>query len=214
MTFGSKPYDGIPANEIASVLERGERLPQPPICTIDVYMIMVKCWMIDPSSRPRFRELVVEFSQMARDPSRYLVIQGDPPSPSDRRFYSRLLSSDEDVVDADEYLLPYKRLNRQNSQPCRTEYMNQAESETRRESYEDLSQGWGPMAETNFSGPEYLNTTQNLLPLVSNDRLDNPDYQTDFPLQTGALTGNGLFLPAAQNLEYLGLGGVLYTPVR
>lgn len=32
-------------------------------------------WMIDPSSRPRFRELVAEFSQMARDPSRYLVIQ-------------------------------------------------------------------------------------------------------------------------------------------
>ncbi|XP_047205925.1 melanoma receptor tyrosine-protein kinase-like isoform X2 [Girardinichthys multiradiatus] len=254
MTFGSKPYNGIPANEIASVLERGERLPQPPICTIDVYMIMVKCWMIDPSSRPRFRELVAEFSQMARDPSRYLVIQGDLPSPSDRRFYSRLLSSDEDVVDADEYLLPYKRLNRQDSQPCRTEnghpvrensialryitdptqnmldkdftgheYMNQTESETRRESslsdicnpsYEDLSQGWVPLPETNFSGPEYLNTTQNSLPLVSNDRLDNPDYQTDFPLQTGALTGNGLFLPAAQNLEYLGLGGVLYTPVR
>ncbi|KAM9333231.1 melanoma receptor tyrosine-protein kinase-like isoform 2-T2 [Pholidichthys leucotaenia] len=43
MTFGSKPYDGIPASEITSVLERGERLPQPPICTIDVYMIMVKC---------------------------------------------------------------------------------------------------------------------------------------------------------------------------
>ena len=43
MTFGSKPYDGIPASEIASVLERGDRLPQPPICTIDVYMIMVKC---------------------------------------------------------------------------------------------------------------------------------------------------------------------------
>jgi len=43
MTFGSKPYDGIPASEIALVLERGERLPQPPICTIDVYMIMVKC---------------------------------------------------------------------------------------------------------------------------------------------------------------------------
>lgn len=43
MTFGSKPYNGIPASEIASVLESGERLPQPPICTIDVYMIMVKC---------------------------------------------------------------------------------------------------------------------------------------------------------------------------
>lgn len=43
MTFGTKPYDGIPAREIAEVLEKGERLPQPPICTIDVYMIMVKC---------------------------------------------------------------------------------------------------------------------------------------------------------------------------
>lgn len=43
MTFGTKPYDGIPASEIAGVLEKGERLPQPPICTIDVYMIMVKC---------------------------------------------------------------------------------------------------------------------------------------------------------------------------
>lgn len=43
MTFGTKPYDGIPASEIAGVLEKGERLPQPPISTIDVYMIMVKC---------------------------------------------------------------------------------------------------------------------------------------------------------------------------
>lgn len=43
MTFGSKPYDGIPASEIAAVLEKGDRLPQPPICTIDIYMIMVKC---------------------------------------------------------------------------------------------------------------------------------------------------------------------------
>ncbi|XP_041101235.1 epidermal growth factor receptor-like isoform X2 [Polyodon spathula] len=112
MTFGSKPYDGIPASEIAGVLEKGERLPQPPICTIDVYMIMVKCWMIDADSRPRFRELIAEFSKMARDPSRYLVIQGDErmhlPSPSDSRFYRTLMDGEdmEDIVDADEYLVP------------------------------------------------------------------------------------------------------------
>uniref|UniRef100_A0A8C5XTB3 Receptor protein-tyrosine kinase n=1 Tax=Microcebus murinus TaxID=30608 RepID=A0A8C5XTB3_MICMU len=82
MTFGSKPYDGIPASEISSVLEKGERLPQPPICTIDVYMIMVKCWMIDADSRPKFRELIIEFSKMARDPQRYLVIQVQPVCPS------------------------------------------------------------------------------------------------------------------------------------
>ncbi|XP_041103965.1 epidermal growth factor receptor-like [Polyodon spathula] len=113
MTFGSKPYDGIPASEIAGVLEKGERLPQPPICTIDVYMIMVKCWMIDSDSRPRFRELIAEFTKMARDPSRYLVIQGDErmhlPSPSDSRFYRTLMDGEdmEDIVDADEYLVPY-----------------------------------------------------------------------------------------------------------
>uniref|UniRef100_A0A3Q1F4S2 Receptor protein-tyrosine kinase n=1 Tax=Acanthochromis polyacanthus TaxID=80966 RepID=A0A3Q1F4S2_9TELE len=112
MTFGTKPYDGIPASEIAGVLEKGERLPQPPICTIDVYMIMVKCWMIDADSRPRFRELIAEFTKMARDPSRYLVIQGDDrmhlPSPTDAKLYRSLISGEdmEDAVDADEYLVP------------------------------------------------------------------------------------------------------------
>lgn len=43
MTFGGKPYDGIPTREIPDLLEKGERLPQPPVCTIDVYMVMVKC---------------------------------------------------------------------------------------------------------------------------------------------------------------------------
>lgn len=43
MTFGAKPYDMIPAREIPELLEGGDRLPQPLICTIDVYMIMVKC---------------------------------------------------------------------------------------------------------------------------------------------------------------------------
>uniref|UniRef100_A0A8C4H5U2 Receptor protein-tyrosine kinase n=1 Tax=Dicentrarchus labrax TaxID=13489 RepID=A0A8C4H5U2_DICLA len=114
MTFGTKPYDGIPASEIAGVLEKGERLPQPPICTIDVYMIMVKCWMIDADSRPRFRELIAEFTKMARDPSRYLVIQGDDcmhlPSPTDTKLYRSLISGEdmEDAVDADEYLVPQR----------------------------------------------------------------------------------------------------------
>ncbi|XP_034038301.1 epidermal growth factor receptor [Thalassophryne amazonica] len=112
MTFGTKPYDGIPASDIAGILEKGERLPQPPICTIDVYMIMVKCWMIDANSRPHFRELMAEFTKMARDPSRYLVIQGDDrmhlPSPGDTKLYRSLISGEDmdNAVDADEYLLP------------------------------------------------------------------------------------------------------------
>lgn len=113
MTFGAKPYDGIPAREIPDLLEKGERLPQPPVCTIDVYMIMVKCWMIDSECRPKFRELVTEFSRMARDPQRFVVIQDDEllaqASPLTTQFYSELLREVgmDELVDADEYLVPH-----------------------------------------------------------------------------------------------------------
>ncbi|KAM3857119.1 receptor tyrosine-protein kinase erbB-4-like [Diretmus argenteus] len=112
MTFGGKPYDGIPTREIPDILEKGERLPQPPICTIDVYMVMVKCWMIDADSRPKFKELAAEFCRMARDPQRYLVIQGDDrmklPSPNDSKFFQSLLDEEDldDFMDAEEYLVP------------------------------------------------------------------------------------------------------------
>lgn len=43
MTFGSEPYAGIHLSEVPDLLEKGERLSQPQICTIDVYMVMVKC---------------------------------------------------------------------------------------------------------------------------------------------------------------------------
>lgn len=36
-------------------------------------------WMIDSECRPRFRELVAEFSRMARDPQRFVVIQVPGP---------------------------------------------------------------------------------------------------------------------------------------
>jgi len=42
-TYGQRPYDDIRALDMARALEKGTRLPQPTICTIDVYMIMVKC---------------------------------------------------------------------------------------------------------------------------------------------------------------------------
>jgi len=67
----------VDKKEVLGLLEKGERLPQPPICTIDVYMVMVKCWLIEKDSRPSFEELADEFAKMAIDPGRYLVIPGD-----------------------------------------------------------------------------------------------------------------------------------------
>ncbi|KAK2862208.1 hypothetical protein Q5P01_001741 [Channa striata] len=77
MSYGAEPYATMRPQEVPDLLEKGERLSQPQICTIDVYMVMVKCWMIDENVRPTFKELANEFTRMARDPSRYLVIKED-----------------------------------------------------------------------------------------------------------------------------------------
>uniref|UniRef100_A0A8C5CQQ6 Receptor protein-tyrosine kinase n=1 Tax=Gadus morhua TaxID=8049 RepID=A0A8C5CQQ6_GADMO len=77
MSYGTEPYPAMRPQEVPDLLEKGERLSQPTICTIDVYMVMVKCWMIDENVRPTFKELANEFTRMARDPPRYLVIKGD-----------------------------------------------------------------------------------------------------------------------------------------
>ncbi|GAB6019966.1 hypothetical protein CHUAL_001495 [Chamberlinius hualienensis] len=115
LTYGGKPYDSISAKDVPDLLEKGERLNQPSICTIDVYMIMIKCWMLDAESRPSFKELAEEFAKMARDPGRYLVIPGDKLmrlptySTQDEKELLRTLSVSEGpemVMDAEEYLQP------------------------------------------------------------------------------------------------------------
>ncbi|KAM7285491.1 epidermal growth factor receptor isoform X2 [Ixodes scapularis] len=116
LTYGMRPYENVSARDVPDLLEKGERLNQPSICTIDVYMIMIKCWMLDAGSRPSFKELAEEFAKMARDPGRYLVVSGDKlmrlPSytPQDEKELIRNLSmpmeGPEVIMDAEEYLQP------------------------------------------------------------------------------------------------------------
>uniref|UniRef100_A0A3Q3G0Z4 Receptor protein-tyrosine kinase n=1 Tax=Labrus bergylta TaxID=56723 RepID=A0A3Q3G0Z4_9LABR len=115
MSYGVEPYNTMRPTEVPDLLEKGERLSQPQICTIDVYMVMVKCWMIDENVRPTFKELANEFTRMARDPPRYLVIKEDcsqqDSSPNELVQKSvdlddlgdvdmELVDQDQDVVDA------------------------------------------------------------------------------------------------------------------
>ncbi|XP_050042583.1 epidermal growth factor receptor-like [Dermacentor andersoni] len=74
LIYGMRPYENVSARDVPDLLEKGERLNQPSFCTIDVYMFMIKCWMLDAGSRPSFKELAEEFAKMARDPGRYLVV--------------------------------------------------------------------------------------------------------------------------------------------
>ncbi|XP_034049278.1 receptor tyrosine-protein kinase erbB-2 [Thalassophryne amazonica] len=191
MTFGAKPYDMIPARDIPSVLEGGERLPQPLICTIDVYMIMVKCWMIDPDSRPRFKELVNDFSAMARDPPRYVVIQNDEQVsmtiPVDSQFFRMLLEEDgnnmRDLLDAEEYLVPQPNIF-----PKPPGDGVQSNGPSRLQSYRSREQGLDSEVSV-ASGPHTMYS--------SVSTLGRSQYPT---LPLGASTSNGLWTPQYSTL--------------
>lgn len=76
-TFGKRPYENVPVREIPVLLEKGERLLQPNACSIELYMLMTKCWMSDADKRPKFEVLVNALSEMAATPLRYLRIDSD-----------------------------------------------------------------------------------------------------------------------------------------
>ncbi|XP_072223458.1 receptor tyrosine-protein kinase erbB-3b [Leuresthes tenuis] len=99
MSFGAEPYAFVQPQEVPSLLEKGERLSQPHICTIDVYMVMVKCWMIDENIRPTFKELANDFTRMARDPPRYLVIKLEGEGAAAGEIHRR--ESERGLLDAD-----------------------------------------------------------------------------------------------------------------
>jgi len=42
-SYGQRPYEDVRALDVLEYLESGKRLEQPRICSIDVYMIMIKC---------------------------------------------------------------------------------------------------------------------------------------------------------------------------
>ena len=147
MEYGGKPYDGkcfnyhflkyfksvnyliyffkilgVNARDVPDLLENGERLPQPSICTIDLFYVLLKCWHSIADNRPTFKVLVENFTLFVRDPGRYLVIPGDKlmrlPSYTthDEKELLRMVASSSQfgnaseiaahVMGADEYLNP------------------------------------------------------------------------------------------------------------
>lgn len=116
LTFGARPYENIAAKDVPELIEVGHKLPQPEICTLDIYCILLTCWHLDADSRPHFKELAEQFAEKASDPGRYLVIKGDKfmrlPSYTNQdekdliRTLAPVLDGPEPVVEADEYLQP------------------------------------------------------------------------------------------------------------
>lgn len=76
-TFGMKPYDSVDNGDMFRHLKQGARLPQPQIASLDVYMILIRCWIERPEARLSFSYLTTEFAKMAKEPNHYLVIKPD-----------------------------------------------------------------------------------------------------------------------------------------
>ncbi|TPP64853.1 Melanoma receptor tyrosine-protein kinase [Fasciola gigantica] len=71
-TFGEKPYDQIETAQVKTHILSGGRLPQPDICTLELYQVMIRCWNDDPEERPNFNELYEMFANFVQQPNLYL----------------------------------------------------------------------------------------------------------------------------------------------
>ena len=77
-TFCAKPYaefsESEPLGLFKSIL-KGTRLAKPQMTSIDVYTILLRCWLENPVARPDFKTLAKEFAKMCLNPRRYLSIK-------------------------------------------------------------------------------------------------------------------------------------------
>ena len=74
-TFCAKPYAELEQLEVISSIIKGVRLARPPIASIDVYTILLRCWLEKPYTRPSFKELSDEFEKMCIEPKLYLSLK-------------------------------------------------------------------------------------------------------------------------------------------
>lgn len=119
LTYGARPYENVPAKDVPELLESGHKLQQPEICSLDIYMILLSCWFLEPDARPTFKQLAEQFLEKTKDPGRYLLIPGDAlmrlPSHThhDEKDLVRRLALSTDIpdttIEAEEYLQPKSR---------------------------------------------------------------------------------------------------------
>ena len=56
---------GIPfPDQLVQFLENGGRLERPPLCPVEIYVKMLRCWDIDPRCRMTFETLQFEFRRL------------------------------------------------------------------------------------------------------------------------------------------------------
>ena len=76
-SLGKTPYPGIDAGErFYDMLLKNYRMPRPDFAPREIYKLMLDCWAMEPTHRPRFRELVDVFGDLLGEGERdhYMVL--------------------------------------------------------------------------------------------------------------------------------------------
>jgi hypothetical protein len=76
-TYGEKPFRDLSNRDMIQKLEAGVRLPSPPKCEEDVYLMMQHTWAFDPSARPSFRKLY-EYLEVTMELRRTMAEEAEP----------------------------------------------------------------------------------------------------------------------------------------
>ncbi|KAA0186746.1 hypothetical protein HAZT_HAZT009763 [Hyalella azteca] len=66
-SLAQQPYAGLSCTQITDYLSSGYRLAQPPTCPDVLYQLMVFCWALNPSHRPRAALLVDYLTGLTQD---------------------------------------------------------------------------------------------------------------------------------------------------
>lgn len=75
MSCGKSPFSLIGVPETIRYLRQGKRLEQPESCPPYVYALMLRCWQLDPSSRPPFSEICVALTAMMSSRRDLVVVE-------------------------------------------------------------------------------------------------------------------------------------------
>ncbi|XP_038069442.1 plexin-B-like [Patiria miniata] len=70
---GSKPYPGIPNQDVYDFLKSGQRMAAPKNCPPEIYGIMVRCWQDNPKSRCTFVQVANELKELLEEDRDYVA---------------------------------------------------------------------------------------------------------------------------------------------
>ncbi|XP_068733307.1 fibroblast growth factor receptor 3-like [Montipora capricornis] len=71
-TIGGSPYPRMDGRKIANLLQEGYRMPKPQHVDIELYKIMMSCWLEDPNARPTFVNLKDKLKKMENQHKRLI----------------------------------------------------------------------------------------------------------------------------------------------